>query len=79
MKELIASLEEKIEKHESKLKAHVESEAILQTEQDTIEDKNCEKYERLGEKLLSTIKNIEYHTATSKSYQKVIAMLKQKE
>lgn len=78
MNDLIKSLEEKVDKHEEKLRAHKESKVILQREQDSLVDKNCEKHERMGDKLLSTIKNIEYHTATSKTYKKVIAKLEQK-
>lgn len=78
MKDLIATFEEKLEKHEGKLKAHQESERILRAEYEDLKKNNSEKQERVGEKLLSTVKNIEYHTAKYKTYKKVIEMLQEK-
>lgn len=78
MNELIETFKDKLEKHEGKLKAHKESEIILKAEYDELKNNKSDKQERVGEKLLSTIKNIEYHTAKYKTYKKVIIALKEK-
>lgn len=67
MRDLNKTLSEKVTKHEEKLKAHKESEAILELERKALE----EKLERVESKILSTVKNIEYHTAKVKTYKKV--------
>lgn len=71
MKELKKDLNVKINKHEEKLKAHKESEAILQLEKKELLD----KLEMLDSKILSTVKGIEYHTGKLKAYQKVSDMI----
>lgn len=75
--DLIATLKEKIEAHNEKLEAHESAEKILSAEYEDLNSKgeDTEKIERVGEKLLSTIKNIEYHKATAKAYGKIIKML----
>lgn len=78
MKDVVKVLKEKVEKHESKLKAHKETEVILEAEYKDQKDKDAEKASFIQAKLFSTIKNIEYHKATAKTYKKVIAILEQK-
>lgn len=78
MKELIETLKQKVEKHEAKLGAHKETEVILSSEYKYQKDINPEKAELIYGKLVSTLKNIEYHTASAKTYQKVIALIEEK-
>lgn len=75
MNDVIEVLKGKLEKHDGKLKAHLESERILESEYGEHKKNKSEKQERVGEKLLSTVKNIEYHTAKVKTYKSVIEML----
>lgn len=76
MKALAAELQKKVQKHEEKLKAHHESKAILISECEYLKEKNdLEKLDRTGEKLLSTLKNIEYHNGKKSAYEKVLAMI----
>lgn len=75
MNDVVKVLKGKLEKHEGKLKAHLESERILEKEYEERKKNGSDKEERVGKKLLSTIKNIEYHTAKVKTYKSVIAML----
>lgn len=72
MKDLNKTLSEKVVKHEEKLKAHKESEIILELERKELQD----KLERVEGKILSTVKNIEYHTAKLKTYKKVQDLIK---
>lgn len=77
MEVLVKKLEEKVKKHKEKLKAHKESEEILRAEYENLKENNDEKQERVGDKLLSTVKNIEYHTGKYKAYNKAVAMIKE--
>lgn len=72
MKDLKQMLSEKVAKHEEKLKAHKESEVILELERKELQ----EKLESVEAKILSTVKNIEYHTAKVKTYKKVHELTK---
>ena len=78
MEDLIELFKAKIDKHEGKLKAHKETEAILRADYEDLKERDFEKSKRVGEKLLSTIKNIEYHTAKYKTYKKVVEALEAK-
>lgn len=75
---LVEKLKGKIEIHNEKLEAHEATEKILSAEYLDLQARNedPEKIERTAQKLYSTIKNVEYHKATSKTYGKVIEMLK---
>lgn len=75
MKEVIEELKVKVKKHEEKLAAHKQSESILAAEYNYQKELDKEKAEIIYGKLLSTVKNIEYHTASAKTYGKVIVML----
>lgn len=78
MKDLIELFKGKVDKHEGKLKAHKEAEAILRANYEDLKERDPEKSKRVGEKLLSTIKSVEYHTAKYKTYKKVIEALEEK-
>lgn len=74
--DLLKVLESKVAKHEEKLKAQKESEPTLRTMYDSLKETNPEKAESYHEKIVSTLKHIEYHTASAKTYNKVINMIK---
>lgn len=78
MEDLIEMFKAKIDKHEGKLKAHKETEAILRANYEDFKERDFEKSKRVGEKLLSTIKSVEYHTAKYKTYKKVVEALEAK-
>lgn len=78
MEDLIELFRTKVDKHERKLKAHKEAEAILKANYEELKEKDFEKAKRVGEKLLSTIKSVEYHTAKYKAYKKVVEALEAK-
>lgn len=78
MEDLIDVFKEKIEKHANKLKDHKQTEEILRADYKYLQERDPEKAERIGEKLLSTVKNIEYHIAKYKTYKKVVEMMEQR-
>lgn len=64
-------LEKRIQKHDEKIKAHMESKSILQKEKEEL----LKKIESVDAKILSTEKNLEYHTGKKKAYEKVLTIL----
>lgn len=80
MKGLIGTLEKKVEKHKEKSKAHLSSKDILKAEYEHLKSTSTDidKIESVERKLLSTVKNIEYHQGSYKTYQKVIDMINKK-
>lgn len=68
---------EKIQKHEEKLKAHKDSEYILNARYKELSEKDDPKSNLILEKLNSTIKNIEYHKGAYKAYNKALSLYKE--
>lgn len=79
MENLIQVLKEKSDKHLYKKGKHEEALEVLEIEYNSLDADSHAKRGRVGEKLLATHKGIEYHTGSSKTYLKVIAMLEEKE
>ena len=80
MDNLVDTLKAKVEKHKEKCEAHLSSESILKAEYEHLKATSTDtaRIESVQNKLLSTVKNIEYHQGSYKTYQKVIDMIEDK-
>lgn len=71
LKEVQSTIKGKVEKHKEKIKLHEESKKILELHRAEVK----QKLENLDSKILSSTKNIEYHTGKMKAYESVSSML----
>lgn len=74
MKNAIEQLREKEGRHLDKLKQHNDIKETLENEYKLLAEGNSRK-KRVAEQLESTLKSIEYHTITAKTYQKAIKIV----
>ena len=61
----------KVEKHKEKLRLHEDSKRILEIQRAEMK----QKLENIDSKILSSTKNIEYHTGKMKAYESISSML----
>ena len=61
----------KVEKHKEKLRLHEDSKKILEIQRAEMK----QKLENIDSKILSSTKNIEYHTGKMKEYEYITDML----
>ena len=71
-KETIQStIKEKVEKHKEKLIQHEDAKKVLEIQREEMK----QKLESIDSKILSSTKNIEYHTGKMKAYEGIASML----
>lgn len=77
MEQLIEVLKEKSKKHLGKIEQHNKVKEDLEREYNALNG-DTERKEKVRSQLLTTYKQIEYHQGSSKTYNKVINMIRAK-